>query len=405
MPTLATDKTCTGCMACVDICPKYALSPIVKSDGLRYVVLDPNKCINCLLCEKTCTVVNGSSFGENSLESEFMAGWSQDNIYRKNGATSGLASTIADYIISTGGYVAGTVMEGLECRYILTNNKEDISRIKGSKYTNSNPEGIYKRIREILNTGHTVLFTGLGCHCAGLLSFIPPKLQENLYVLDIICGGVSSSLLIDAFNAKNHGNIESIVSFRDKLEGWKPTGYRYRLTYKLKNKETVTQPSGTRNLVTDGFACALTNRISCYNCKYAYTHKHNDITIGDLWHDSQFPDQHKNGVSCIIVHSEKGIKLLNMCNIYLQSIDWHQIVIPNYRLYYGKSIKKWLPERRFLPVLFSKLSYESLLKVYASNMSLKDILWLPFAAYRKLTFKIDEIIRKKDCKKIIKKLK
>ena len=69
MPKLASINTCTGCMACGDICPKNAISAVNGYDGHRYVETDTSLCVECNLCEKTCPVVNGDVYGENSLKS------------------------------------------------------------------------------------------------------------------------------------------------------------------------------------------------------------------------------------------------------------------------------------------------------------------------------------------------
>ena len=335
MPELATKRNCTGCMACVDACPKSALSAKKNADGFRYITCDHNKCIECKLCEKVCPAVNGYVYGENDISSKFYAAWSKNILLRDNGATSGLAGSLAFTVIKSGGYVAGAVMDGLDCKYILTNNLNDLSLIQGSKYTNSNPIGIYKEIKLKLIAGYEVLFTGLGCHCAALLSYLPKKLHDKLYVVDIICGGVPSSLLIDNFQKKENDQIQRIVSFRNKQAGWKPQGFRYQLTYLLKDGSIMKQISGSRNLITDGFACGLTNRYSCYNCKFAYISRKSDITVGDLWGDKDFSEEHFNGVSSVVVHSEKGWKLLQNSDVTINSVAWDKVVKPNYRMFYG----------------------------------------------------------------------
>lgn len=45
---------CCGCLACLAICPKGAISK--SSDSFGYVVpkLDDSKCIQCALCMRVC---------------------------------------------------------------------------------------------------------------------------------------------------------------------------------------------------------------------------------------------------------------------------------------------------------------------------------------------------------------
>lgn len=403
MPELATRHTCTGCVACVDKCPHKAITSFIQSDGHRYVEVNHNLCVECKLCEKVCPKVNGFSYGENTLKSDFFAGWSKSETIRRRGATSGLFGAIAISFIENGGMVCGAVMDGLECVYIITDSLNDIDRIQGSKYTSSDPRGIYKEILQRLKEDRKILFSGLPCHVAALLCYIPKKYGDNLFTVDLICGGVPSLNLINKFK-ETHPDIKTIVSFRDKSQGWKPDGFRYTLTYENMAGEKI-RCSGRRNLITDGFACELTDRYSCYNCNFAFSSRKSDITIGDLWKDKIYSAQHFDGVSSIIAHSEKGEKLLKDSNIEFKKHEAGLILKANRRLYNGFSYLQWFPERRMMVPLFRWLRYKTLLKIYGSDISIKDILWMPFGAYRKLSFKLCELLNNHRNKKILKRIK
>lgn len=403
MPELATKQTCSGCMACKDKCPKEAITSVIGEDGHRYIKIDSNRCVECKICEKTCPVVNGFSYGKNNLQSNFYAGWSDNSSIRDKGATSGIFGAIADSFIRNGGFVAGAVMDGLECRYILINSLDDIERLQGSKYTSSDPSGIYKVILDKLRSGKKVLFSGLPCHVAALLNFIPLKLQTKLYTIDLICGGVSSPKLIERFVSEK-SDITSILSFRNKKNGWKPNGYRYSLTYLTKNGQIHSEPNYVRNLVTDGFACELTDRYSCYDCHFNGCHRKSDVTIGDLWKDKLFVAEHFRGVSSIIVHSEKGHTLIESSSITLKKIDPENILYPNHRIFNGKSIKAYFPERRLIGRIFKWLNYESLVRIYAGDLKTWNILWWPMAAYRVISFRIANIFQRESSKRILNKL-
>lgn len=394
MPVLASKSTCTGCLACLDRCPHNAIEEYNGPDGHRYVRVNHDKCVECKLCEKTCPVVNGFSYGEQSLESEFLAGWSEVDSLRDNGATTGVFGTVASAFIHNGGFVATAVMDGLRCRYILTDSAYDIPRMQGSKYTSSNPGDIYSRILDRLKKKERVLFCGLPCHAGALLNFIPPVLQENLYVIDLICGGVSSPLLIEEF-AKVHPDMESILSFRNKADGWKPSGFRYNFTYATKDGRIISQPPGTRNLVTDGFACELTDRYSCYGCRFARSHRKSDMTIGDLWGDRDFPAEHRRGVSSLIVHTAKGRELIRQSRIHTSAVDPRKVLAPNHRIFNGASIKKYFPERRMIGFNFRHLPYKVLLRIYGGDLRTKNILWWPVALYRVITFRLADFVSRR----------
>lgn len=403
MPKLASKDTCTGCMACKDVCPKKAIYKRRGNDGHQYISIDSSLCIECQLCEKTCPVVNGKEYAKNTFDSDFYAGWSDSMPLRQNGATSGIFGTIADYFLKQDGWVAAAVMNGLECKYIMTDSYSDLLRMQGSKYTTSDPTDIYKSVRDGLKEGKNILFCGLPCHVAALLSFVPQNLKTNLYTIDLICGGVSSPLLIEKF-VKFESGIKSIISFRNKKCGWKPEGYRYSLKYEKEDGTIICDDSKKKNLITDGFACELTNRYSCYNCQFSGIHRKSDITIGDLWGDQFFKDQHFNGVSAIIVHSENGKKLLERSNIILHEVSPNRILNHNHRFYDGKSNKVYLPERRFMGLFFNLFSYKNLLRIYASDLRTKNIIWWPFALYHIISFRLIGMITKMRDRKLLKKI-
>ena len=52
---------CTGCSACLNICPKNAISMIEDDYGNIYPNIDSIKCINCGLCKKVCPQLNNKT--------------------------------------------------------------------------------------------------------------------------------------------------------------------------------------------------------------------------------------------------------------------------------------------------------------------------------------------------------
>lgn len=377
-------------MVCADACPKSAITVNLGPDGHNYPSVNPDLCVNCRLCEKKCPVVSKYDYGINSFESKPFAGWSLNSEIRSNGATTGLFGTMALYAINNGWKVAGAVMDGLSCKYILTDNAGDISAIQGSKYTESNPAGIYKEIYKYVNAGGKVLFGGLPCHAAALLNFIPDKFRDSIIVVDLICGGVPSSHLISTFKDHSSCGCSEIVHFRTKKDsGWSPNGFRYNLAYKDNNGTEIHIEKGKRNLITDGFACGLTNRYSCYGCKFAFLHRKSDLTIGDLWGDERFPEQHAAGVSGLLIHSNRGRAFIESCDIELTPISFKELLKRNFRLFDGESLKKHFPERKYLTKAFKTFSYTTLLEIYCSDLRKKKLRCLLIAPWRMLSFRLD----------------
>ena len=52
MPAFINEETCTGCGACVDVCPVEAIT--LEDTGKAKV--DPDKCTDCGVCVSQCPV-------------------------------------------------------------------------------------------------------------------------------------------------------------------------------------------------------------------------------------------------------------------------------------------------------------------------------------------------------------
>ena len=46
--------SCYGCTACVNLCPKQAITMKTDEKGFTYPSIDETLCIECGLCEKAC---------------------------------------------------------------------------------------------------------------------------------------------------------------------------------------------------------------------------------------------------------------------------------------------------------------------------------------------------------------
>ena len=48
---LCTKEKCTGCLSCLNICPKNAIKAITDEQGFWQMQIDETKCIKCKLCQ------------------------------------------------------------------------------------------------------------------------------------------------------------------------------------------------------------------------------------------------------------------------------------------------------------------------------------------------------------------
>ena len=94
-----------------------------------------------------------------------------DNLISKS-SSGGIFAEIARYILSQNGVVFGCAMEcvqdGFEVKHIYIEKEEDLYKIQGSKYVQSNLGNTIKQAKEFLDQGRFVLFSGTPCQIAGL---------------------------------------------------------------------------------------------------------------------------------------------------------------------------------------------------------------------------------------------
>ena len=393
IPILANKCQCTGCSACMDACNNNALSIRQDDDGHKYVNIDKSSCIQCGLCEQVCPVISKLNYCDSDI-SRFYAAWNKDRNERKRSASGGVFYAMAKYIIERGGVAIGVTMEApCEAHHIVINNVEQLNCLQGSKYIHSNTEGIYKETYRLLKKGITILFSGTGCQVAGLYSFLnKKKYTGELITIDIICGGVPSNLLKEKFFKLSPYNIKKVISFRTKENGWKPIGFRYNLKVEDVNG-CIHDYTNIPNLLTSGFSSELTNRYSCYDCQFVGKKRMSDFTIGDYWGCFEYNNEHKDGVSLIVVHNKRALTFLEDLKdfLFFEETDDSIAVKYNHRLVDGYGVQKYFLERRFLPYIAKNFSDETFSKIYASTYSNYSP-WIILKLYRKVMYSLIKLI-------------
>lgn len=301
---------CTGCAACKDICPKQCITMQPDALDALHPVIDESACIDCGLCEKTCP---------NNREIPYIhpqkvwAAWSNDNEVRRTSASGGVACELYRYWIKKGGIATGVIYDREDgCHFILIEDESDITATQNSKYTFSGTAGIYKVVKQKLQTGIPVLFIGVPCQIAGLYGFLK-KDYENLTTVDIICHGMPPAAYLKQhveYIEQRKKERTSSLYFRD------PKYYTYTFTFTLKNsvgKEFYNKKVLTRDNYQLGYHRALIYRENCYSCNYARRERIADLTIGDFSGLGRFApfEYDRRNVSCVLQNTEKGAALLD----------------------------------------------------------------------------------------------
>ena len=258
---------CTGCGLCENVCPANAISMIADSTGFKYPLINSN-CVDCNLCEKACCQ-RSNDLLERYETPKIFASWSKDYCTRYNSTSGGLFSEFARAILVENGYLAGAQYNKKNLvEHILVNNEQGLSRIRQSKYIQSDSLDIYKKVKQKLNDGVKVIYCGAPCQVAALYTYLG-KDYDNLLTLDFICRGMNSPKAYQAWLNEIEENKNSKVTkvwFKSKINGWKSSPYCTRVDF-LDGSYTVYD--GDENLFMRGYLGPnLYIRPSCGKCEF-----------------------------------------------------------------------------------------------------------------------------------------
>lgn len=300
---------CCGCNACGDICPVECISFHRDEEGFQYPDVDLDKCINCHQCEKVCPIINIDKLKHNDYDKPICYSVQNKNLEDLFNSTSGSAfSALAKKMYKMGGYVGGAIFnDDYSVTEFISSDKSDLEKIRNSKYVQSDSQGFYKQVRDLVKAGEKVLVCGLPCQMAAMRSFLK-KDYDNLIIVDLICLGINSPKILRGYiDYLEEKHKSKIVYFKHKN---KELGWR-NLTIKAEFENgDVEYDKKDTSYFTFGFIGTRTfSRPSCYECKFKGFPRMADITIGDMWGAKQLKDSeyyHDLGTSVILINSEKG---------------------------------------------------------------------------------------------------
>ena len=294
-------------------------------EGFLYPHVDEAHCIHCGLCEKVCPVTTQEdilrepvAYAVRSLE---------DNI-RRVSSSGGVFSELAKNVIEANGIVFGAAFDETFCvRHIWIDSLEDLEKLRGSKYVQSRIGESYRQVKDFLQQGRLVLFTGTPCQISGLYGYLGGD-HENLITQDIICHGVPSPAVWEKY--VQYRQIQANkklnrVSFRNKENGWKI----FQLCMDFDGG-----PRYIKNIADDlymrSFLSNLCLRPSCHQCAFKTKIRKSDITLADFWGIEKIvPDMNDNkGTSLVVIHSQQGRDLFETIKerLVYQQVDLNQAI-------------------------------------------------------------------------------
>lgn len=300
-------EMCCGCSACVNCCPKKCITMKEDREGFLYPEVNRQECTNCGLCEKVCPVLNKT---ELSGDTRAYAVFACEDGIREKSSSGGVFSLLAEQVLCEGGYVFGCAFDAkLKAEHIGITDYSELKRLQGSKYVQSDLKSSFHTVKQLLEEGKQVLFSGTACQMEGLKKFLG-KHYESLLLVDVVCHGVPSPKVWEQYKEYQERIYDAKISglsFRDKSKGWKD--YRVRLNFE--NGQTYLSRSWD-DIYMKSFIKNLISRPSCYDCKFRQWHRESDITLGDFWGAEQVLPQWNDdkGISLVLIHSEKGQRML-----------------------------------------------------------------------------------------------
>ena len=297
---------CSGCGACRFVCPKGAVVWQKDACGHLTAFIEEEKCIRCGRCRNVCPSLHPAAL---RMPQQCYALWAKDEQQHVSSSSGGAASLLSDYFIRQGNVVYGSaVLPGGKVKHIRVDRAEDLPKLKGSKYVQSDCSDVYALIRRDLQAGKKVLFTGTPCQNAGILNVFGK--EEGLYAVNLVCHGVPSAQLLEEQLRRDVKTPEAVTSviFRE--------GNTYCFhVFENEQKICSYRLDKTRweNMYMELFLRAVSLRSSCYTCRYARPERAGDMTIGDFWglgKREPFGYDIANGCSLVTCQSEKGKALL-----------------------------------------------------------------------------------------------
>lgn len=326
-------EVCTGCGACLAICPVGCISMKEDEEGFRYPFIEKTKCINCKKCIAACPSLNNIKKRRPQLA---LGGISIDGSIFDNAASGGAFGQLSKKVLEGGGVVYGCKFDAnFQAEISRVSDLRDLSSIQGSKYVASDSLNSFKQVESDLRQGIRVLYGALPCQVAGLLSYLGGS-KEGLTTVDLICHGTPSGLFFREYLRYKELTAGKVISikFRNKY-GRHRKSYCGLLAIKTKGSVKASEIDWLIDSYYGAFMRKLNYRPSCYRCPYASQSRVSDLTLGDCWglHFKNAAIETAEGSSLIICNTDKGKHLVQeIDSLTVETVSYRDAVNNNEQL-------------------------------------------------------------------------
>ena len=326
---VAKRRLCTGCGACVAICPEHNIRLVdLPFDGLRPVV-NSEKCRRCGACVRVCPGVEVShqQFNSETIPQlrqawgpvlEVWEGYATDSEIRFEGSSGGAATALALFCLEKESFAGvlhiGTPEAPLQNVPVFSKSRENLLKYTGSRYS---PAAPCEKLNWIEESDSSCIFIGKPCDVVALRKSqaMNPNLDNKVgLAISIFCAGTPSTVgtykLLDTLGVK----LNEVKELRYRGQGWPGM-----TTVKMKNNDEIHQMSYEKSW---GGILSNYGQFRCRLCPDS-TGELADISCGDPWYKK--PESGEPGISLVLVRTEKGRKLIEEAMkagyIQLQRVD------------------------------------------------------------------------------------
>lgn len=130
------------------------------------------------------------------------------------------------------------------CHQVIDDASE-LPALFGSKYVQSETDGVYPKVKKTLADGRDVLFSGTPCQITGLRGYLGEKLwgSEHLVTVDLVCHGAPNQRILQEYlsglgESSSQGLQVVDVRFRPKRDGWSDS-LRLELVFEDGSREYI----------------------------------------------------------------------------------------------------------------------------------------------------------------------